>query len=209
VNDSGDPGPRGRGDRQAVAVIAEDDDGVRERVAARFEHLLELARDVGATASQPTAQSGELGRGIVAHRAIGADDPRGRVDERLKVGQSRGALSESWRLHPRKRACDGLRRTGRRDDRAEVGGARGASGALENRERRREVDETRERKPAFAPAKVEELGELVETPADRRLIPGRLCSEDRFPAGRRAGETGNQLEDDVEFEFAETDAVPR
>lgn len=52
-----------------------------------------------------------------------------------------------------------------------------------------------------------ELRELVEPAArERRIVLGGDCEDGRL-AGSGAGEGGNEMEDDVEFEGAEIDAV--
>jgi hypothetical protein len=67
--------------------------------------------------------------------------------------------------------------------------------------------ESGERKASLPRDELAQVGDFPETPANGRLVPGRNLSENRLPAGRRAGEGGNQSEDDVEFQSSEIDAA--
>ena len=209
MDDPRDPRSRRSGDRQAIAIVPQHEDGVGERVAAGLEHLLEHPRNLGAPAAKAAANCRELRRCIVADRAVRTEDPRGRVDQCLQVGQPARAFRERSRLGLAESPADRLRRFRRGEDRTEVFGRCRAARVLERGERSRDVLESGERQASFAGAEQGELGGFLQAPADVRFTPGRFCFEDGLATGAGSGESGNQSEDDVELECVEIDGVLR
>jgi len=135
------------------------------------------------------------------------EDPRGGVDESLKVGQPARPLHERSRLRPPEGPTDRLCRSNRREDRTEIFGRRRAPRILEGGEGSRDVLESGERQASFAGAELAEIGDFFDATADGRLVPGRCRSEDGLATGAGSGESGNQAEDDVELEGLEIDGA--
>ncbi|HTD52376.1 MAG TPA: hypothetical protein VK780_05075 [Thermoanaerobaculia bacterium] len=97
-----------------------------------------------------------------------------------------------------------------RQDAREIRGRRGASGALERVEKRADLLDARERKPAMVDSEARDLGGLFDRAPDRGFVERRKDVLNRGLARRRPGEERNQLEDDVELEsFSIDDALRR
>jgi hypothetical protein len=166
VDDPGDAGPRGSDDRQTVTVVSQDDHAVGQGIAAGLEHLFEHPGDFGAPPAESAPNRGELRRRVVANSAVGSEDASGRIQKRLQVGETPGAVEKQRGRRAGERAADGLRRSRRRENRAEVFRRRSASGVLERGQGRRDVLEPGQGEASFARAELAEVGDLFEATAD-------------------------------------------
>ena len=187
--------------RQAVAVVAQDDDRVAERFAPVVEKLLEQARHLAPPPAQPRADREKLRRGVVLEQAVLAEELRGARDERVEDGERLAPGREKRRVRLRQRAADGVGRAGGAHDRAELLGCAGASRSLEGcraRARRRRARPAAggrggsgTRRPPTVSARSRATPRLLERGGQR---------QNRRPSGRRSSEGRNEPKNDAELE---------
>ena len=198
-----DPGhaPARRGeDGQAIAVVALNEERLAERVAAILEELRHPARHLAAPAAQARAQVLQARRRVVGDRAVGREEAARPVEQGIESRQRIAVRGERRRVRALEKPPHRFRRARRREDRPEVLGRPVAAGPLEHRERRREIGHAGERQAAVRRAEGPDLRSLGKTPAHLGLVERRARASDCVLAGDRAGEGGNEAEDDVELE---------
>ena len=117
VHDARDARTRRREDREAVAVVAQDDDRVSQEVAALVEDAAEASGDLRAAAAQFRAGSRRSARGVVADRAVRVEEPARLPDQLDEPGHRVAPPDETRRLRLRERAPHGLRRARHGEDR--------------------------------------------------------------------------------------------
>jgi hypothetical protein len=191
---------RGRDDRQAVAVIAEDDDGVADEIAPFLEDLSQAPGDLAAALAQRGAHLGKLRRRVVADRAVGIEEPPGAAEELDEPRHRVAAPSQVRRLGFRQRPADRLRGPRGGQDRAEVFGSGGAARGREGLEDRGDLLDAGQREAPVPCPESPQLGGFGQAPGDRLFVVGGSELEDRALAGRGAREGGNQPEDEGELE---------
>src|SRR5262249_48401019 len=77
MDDAGHARAGGSGDRQAVTVVALDDDRVGQRVLVPLEQARPFSADLGAAAAKPPSDLIKLGGGFVPHGSFLVEEAAG------------------------------------------------------------------------------------------------------------------------------------